>query len=475
MSATKPELPEYTSEQVAAHKHEDDLWIIVHGKVYDVTKYIPDHPGGDDILIEIGGADGSEEFDAAGHSDDAFDIAGGLLVGTLKMDENNMKQKRRRPETARLISSTPSPPPEKEQRRVPSRAIIALSVGLGSSIACLGLWLNAKQYDIAALPNPLSFATEWLWAAGTVKRKGFGFTEGVLFTSATFSLTVGTAIQRLAKVLSYHSQYRPHKKVPRMPKRNMLNGRGWLDSTVFQKLPLTKKELLAPDTYRFVFALPTSDTVLGLPIGQHVSIRGLVDGKLVSRSYTPVSNNTDRGVLELIVRCYAKGALTNVYLRELQLGDEVEFRGPKGGIRYQPGMCEKMDMVAGGTGITPMYQLIRAVCENPRDTTEINLIYANRTEQDILLRDELDNFARKYPRNLKIFYVLEQTPVKWNGGSGYVTKEMMEERFAVSSPTTKVFLCGPPPMVDSVKKSLNDLGFKLPGAITKPGDSILCF
>lgn len=442
--------------------------------MYDVTKYIRDHPGGDDILVEIGGADASEEFDAAGHSDDAWDITKSLLVGRLKKDEGP-KQKRRTPQTARLITTTPSSPPEKEQRRGPSRAVIALYIGLGSSAACLGLWWNAKGGDLSALSNPVSFATEWLREAGVVKHKGFGFAEGVLFTSTTFSLTLGIALQRLAKVLNYYSHYPAHRKVPKLPQRNVLNGRGWLDPTVFQKLPLIKKELLAPDTYRFVFALPSSDIVVGLPIGQHVSVRGSVNGKLVSRSYTPTSNNVDRGVLELVVRCYAEGALTNGYLRQLEVGDEVEFRGPKGGIRYQPGMCKKMGMVAGGTGITPMYQLIRAICENPRDTTEVSLIYANRTEQDILLRDELDNFARKYPGNFKVFYVLEQTPEGWHGGSGYVTKEMMEERFVVSSPTTKVFLCGPPPMVDSVKKSLNTIGFKLPGAITKPGDSILCF
>lgn len=336
------------------------------------------------------------------------------------------------------------------------------------------MW-HAKPFDISALSTSVSFAKEWLQRVGAVKRNGLGFAEGVVVTSAAVSLTLGMALQRLGKILQYYTTHKTHKKIPRLPQKNVLNGRGWLDPALFQKPPLIKKELLSADCYRFVFALPSSDTVAGLPIGQHVSIRGSVDGKLLSRSYTPVSNNVDRGQLEFIVRCYANGALTNGYLKQLEVGDEVEFRGPKGGIRYEPGMCKKMGMVAGGTGITPMYQLIRAICENPRDTTEVSLIYANRTEKDILLRDELDAFARKYPGNFKIFYVLEQTPAGWNGGSGYVTREMIEEQFALPSPTTKVFLCGPPPMVDSVKKSLNSLGFKLPGTIAKTGDRVLCF
>ncbi|KAK9358077.1 hypothetical protein V1504DRAFT_442418 [Lipomyces starkeyi] len=465
-------IKEFTADEVAAHNAEKDLWIIVHGEVYDVTKYIRDHPGGDDILVEIGGLDGSEQFDAAGHSEDAWDITRSLHVGTLKKDET---RKQKRSQTARLIQTTPAPLPVKEKPRGSSRAIVTLSLGLGSA---LGAWWYTKRFDITALPNlpnAVNFATEWLKSAGAVKRVGFGFTEGVLVATAAFSLTMGLALQRLGYILQYYSSYKAHKKIPRLPVRNLLNGRGWLDPNVFQKLPLIKKELLSADSYRFVFALPSSDMMVGLPIGQHVSIRGSVNGKLVSRSYTPTSNNSDRGVLELVIKCYPAGELTNGYLRQLEIGDLVEFRGPKGGIRYVPGMAQKIGMVAGGTGITPMYQLIRAICENPRDMTEVSLIYANRTETDILLRKELDAFARKYPGNFKIYYVLEQTPKEWNGGTGYVTKEMMKERFAAASPTTKVFLCGPPPMIDSAKKSLNTLGFGMPGAIAKPGDSVLCF
>jgi cytochrome-b5 reductase len=441
--------------------------------VYDVTKYIRDHPGGDDILLEIGGQDGSEEFDAAGHSDDAWDITRGLHVGILKKDENQ-KQQRRKPQTARLAKTNPAPIPEKEKPRGRYRTTIALSIGLGSSVACLGLLLSGKQVDITTLSTPVNIASEWLSVLNPLKRKGLGFIEGFLVSSTAFSVSLGYAIKKLGHILQYYSQYTPHKKVPRLPQRNVLNSRGWLDPTVFQKLSLAKKELIARDVYRFVFTLPSSDMMVGLPIGQHVSIRGLVDGKLVSRSYTPVSNNSDRGVLELVIRCYAEGALTNGYLSKLEVGDQVEFRGPKGGIRYQPNMAKKIVMVAGGTGITPMYQLIRAICENARDTSEVSLIYANQTEQDILLRAELDNFAHKYPGNFKVYYVLEKTPAEWQGGSGYVTKEMIEEQFAVTS-LPKIFVCGPPPMEASIKKSLGALGFKLPGAMSKPGDSIVVF
>lgn len=54
-------------------------------------------------------------------------------------------------------------------------------------------------------------------------------------------------------------------------------------------------------------------------------------------------------------------------------------------------------MLAGGTGITPMYQVARAVLQDPKDTTNFSLIFGNLTEDDILIRDLLDDLARQHP------------------------------------------------------------------------------
>ena len=76
-------------------------------------------------------------------------------------------------------------------------------------------------------------------------------------------------------------------------------------------------------------------------------------------------------------------------------------------MKYKKGYAKKIGMVAGGTGITPHYQLIRSICEDRTDTTEVSLVYANRTEDDILLRSELDAWAKAHPKNLKVHYMLE--------------------------------------------------------------------
>jgi cytochrome-b5 reductase len=251
--------------------------------------------------------------------------------------------------------------------------------------------------------------------------------------------------------------------------------RGVLEPQTYQRLPLVEKTELATNVYRFVFALPTQTSVLGLPIGQHVAIRANINGTTVTRSYTPTSNNTDRGRIELVVKCYPDGQLSGQYLAHLELGDEVEFRGPKGSMRYSKGLCKKIGMVAGGTGITPMYQLIRAICENDTDTTEVSLIYANRSEADILLRAELERFARLYPKNFKLWYLVDTAPEGWAYGSGYVDQEVLKARLPGSAEDTKIMLCGPPGMVNATKKNLVAMGFAKPGVVAKMSDQIFCF
>ncbi|KAJ1549708.1 NADH-cytochrome b5 reductase, partial [Cladochytrium tenue] len=65
------------------------------------------------------------------------------------------------------------------------------------------------------------------------------------------------------------------------------------------------------------------------------------------------------------------------YFAELKVGDKVKIRGPKGFFNYTPNMVPEFLMIAGGTGITPMYQIIQAILKDPSEKTKINLIFAN--------------------------------------------------------------------------------------------------
>ena len=144
-------------------------------------------------------------------------------------------------------------------------------------------------------------------------------------------------------------------------------------------------------------------------------------------------------------------------------------------MRYRKGMCSQIGMVAGGTGITPMYQVIRAICEDPSDKTTISLLYGNNTLNDILLRDKLDGFANAYPQKFKVWYVLGKPPKDWQYGKGFVTKELVQSRLPAPVPGSKIMLCGPPGLVNAMKKSLVELGFDKPNAVSKMNDQVFSF
>lgn len=163
------------------------------------------------------------------------------------------------------------------------------------------------------------------------------------------------------------------------------------------------------------------------------------------------------------------------YLEDMAVGQSIDIRGPKGAMQYSRQYAKHIAMIAGGTGITPMYQLIRAICEDRQDATRISLLYANNTEDDILLRAELDAFAQKCPDKFQLHYVLSQPVNKWTGYRGFVNREMMEKHFAPAAAENRVLLCGPPGMMKAMKGVLQDLGWTMPGAVAKESDQVFLF
>ena len=76
-----------TLEDVAKHNKESDVWIAIHGKVYDVTHYLDDHPGGGEVISDLAGMDTTVDFDDVGHSEEAIEQLDDFLVGELVADE----------------------------------------------------------------------------------------------------------------------------------------------------------------------------------------------------------------------------------------------------------------------------------------------------------------------------------------------------------------------------------------------------
>jgi NAD(P)H-flavin reductase len=262
------------------------------------------------------------------------------------------------------------------------------------------------------------------------------------------------------------------------------------NSSETKNFKLVRRDRVNRNVYVFRFELPDPSTVLGLPIGRHVSLSALIpnpltgsDHKHISRQYTPISSDFhDMGYFDLLVRVYRKnehpnfpeGGWMSQYLETLSLGSEVEFRGPCGRIEYLESGCFKLGnskrsfkrvgMIAGGTGITPMYQLIKHVLVTRAgvDKLKLSLLFGNQSPDDILLRDELESLACGNPEQLKLSLTVDRVPgdaSNWTGFTGFVTKEMIEKTMPSPAKDVLILLCGPPPMTKSVSASLVDLGY----------------
>ncbi|KAJ5414293.1 NADH-cytochrome b5 reductase 1 [Penicillium cosmopolitanum] len=253
-----------------------------------------------------------------------------------------------------------------------------------------------------------------------------------------------------------------------------------LNPTEFQNFELKEINNISHNVAIYRFALPRPTDILGLPIGQHISLAATIEGqpKEVVRSYTPISSDNEAGYFDLLVKAYAQGNISK-YLTTLKVGDTMKVRGPKGAMVYTPNMCRHIGMISGGTGITPMLQVIEAIIRNrPRnggnDTTKVDLIFANVNTEDILLKEKLDKLTKE-DADFNVHYVLNNPPEGWIGGVGFVTPDMIKEHLPAPAADVKILLCGPPPMVSAMKKATESLGFTKARPVSKLEDQVFCF
>ena len=177
------------------------------------------------------------------------------------------------------------------------------------------------------------------------------------------------------------------------------------------------------------------------------------------RPYTPISTPDD-SYITLIVKQYPNGR-ASTHLHNLTPGQTLSVKSiPE--FAYKPNQHKHLVLVAGGAGITPMFQTLRSVLDSPEDKTRVSLIYANKTESDILLRKELDAMASQHPDQFTTTYVVNDTKSNdKNLEKGYVTKEILSKALPakLESEDVKVLVCGPPAMLNAIAGAKGGMGW----------------
>jgi cytochrome-b5 reductase len=234
----------------------------------------------------------------------------------------------------------------------------------------------------------------------------------------------------------------------------------FLSPDAWRALALVERVALTHNTRRLRFALPHADQLLGLPVGRHVSLKAALPvGGAVIRPYTPTSDGLrTRGHVDFVVKIYPDGKMSAA-LEALPLGGALLFKGPRGRFDYAPRRWRALGMVAGGTGITPMFQVAQEVLRDANDPTRVALVFANVSEGDILLRAELDDWARRFPDRFSVRYVLNEPAAGWAGGVGFVTPEELRAALPAPGPGVAVLRCGPPGMMRALEGHFAALGY----------------
>ncbi|PNS16850.1 Sulfite oxidase [Sphaceloma murrayae] len=258
----------------------------------------------------------------------------------------------------------------------------------------------------------------------------------------------------------------------------------FLNPKTWKRAILSAKKTVSWDTRIFTFTLSSPGQKLGLPTGQHLMLRlrDPVTREAIIRSYTPISEQDDEGKVDILIKVYfegegKKGGKMSMALEQIPVGHFVEVKGPIGKFEYLgKGMCsvngkerrvKRFICVCGGSGVTPIYQVVRAVAREEGEV-RCTVLDGNRLEEDILCREELDGFHGGGKGTCEIVHTLTKGGEDWKGLRGRIGKELLEKYAArstvfrddVEEGEAMVLICGPEAMEKATHKELLSMGWK---------------
>ncbi|KAL8276245.1 hypothetical protein RQP46_011362 [Phenoliferia psychrophenolica] len=247
-----------------------------------------------------------------------------------------------------------------------------------------------------------------------------------------------------------------------------LTGKTALVPDAFVNFKLASIEKYNHNTSTFTFELPEG-TTSGMTVASAVVVKAATEGLALNKNgkpaikpYTPVSAPDVQGKLTFLIKHYPGGVMTE-HIFGLKPGDELSVKGPIPKFAYKANEFDTVGLICGGSGITPMWQIIQQIDSDPTDKTKAVLVFGNVSEADILMRKEFEELAARKPDQFKVHFVLDKPPTGWKGPAGYIDSKVLSQALpaATEGDKIKLFVCGPPGQVESIsgnKASFKDQG-----------------
>jgi ferredoxin-NADP reductase/ferredoxin len=223
------------------------------------------------------------------------------------------------------------------------------------------------------------------------------------------------------------------------------------------KLELAEVEQVTHNvkTFRFTFAKGREIPFTYLP-GQFLTLHIAPRGTPIKRSYTIASTPTWRDRIEITVKREPYGLVSRWLHDELQVGDEVEIEAPNGTFIFTGEQAERVVLIGGGVGITPMMSVVRYLTER-NWTGRITLLLSFRSLRDYIFREEIEKLKVRNS-NLDVIVTMSgYAEEAWPGIRGRITSALLASSVQGIS-TSRTHICGPPSMMESVKATLLGLG-----------------
>uniref|UniRef100_A0A7M4FGF5 Cytochrome b5 reductase 4 n=1 Tax=Crocodylus porosus TaxID=8502 RepID=A0A7M4FGF5_CROPO len=441
LTGLKGRVIEVTEEELAKHNKTDDCWICIRGLVYNVTPYMEYHPGGEDELMKAAGTDGTDLFDQVHRWVNYESMLKECLVGRMALKPIAL------PKEKKCLNG-------KFRHGVGGQGMGEKNYDWFQTDYSVTVVVYTKQKDMNSELVILDYEDSRL--RGEIIIRDYSYLLNIELSNAVqedIAVHVAEKVGKVEIVLKKKDNI-PWKKLGQPLESHNSFIKHTDRGLYYRKCKLISKTEVTHDTKLFCLLLPRS-THFQVPVGQHVYLKQIVTGKEIVKPYTPVSCSLqthfkepscrDGACLFLMIKIYPSGLFSSE-LDHLQIG--LPSQPPSHQLNPMHGV-----MSFGLWGLEIWWW-------GSTGSINLKLMFFNKTEDDILWRDQLEQLILQDKR-FEAQFILSEPSKEWNGKRGKISSSLLSEFFKRSKQDSKVLICicGPAPFTEQGEQFLKDLDY----------------